>query len=491
MKSKLPRLAYIHAGNRQVRLHRIYGISGLIALMLLTSTAGHSAAVDSRVVLNDAIASVDRKHQLFSASFQIFLLSQPQWSPEKYEEIPPLLSAVKKHLDDHQSILAANALFNNIATLKKNYYDENIFYFIQILLERNDTKTAHALFDFIKNKREKTLTSNITYLLASHSFERNEWQKTVQLLNKSMNNLAGESYHHALLMKGISFQKLKKHRESIEYYGRVAPTSKYYLSAQLNRAIANIRQGWWTDAHTIIQSTLESAEIFKSEEALNRLYLTLAYSLMNQKYYRESRHYFSHIGIDSVFANRALLGMTLTAASQNDFVSALSTVHILKNKQTYELSVDESYLLAPYFYEKLQQTTTAAAGYQEAINYYQKRISEIQKIIDSEINLEEHTLSINVTTTLTIKGNTINLSYRYPDYFFENYLKLKSYAEQFKISKNKDIQSEYEQLHDQYEAIIVKIIRNELETRVEQLDSYMNQSRFGLANLYDIRRVID
>ncbi len=462
-----------------------YTVEIFIIFTLFFSAILSSASVDAEDNISVLIESTDRKHQLFSAHFQTFLFAQPQWVPPKYKEIDPLLLEVEKHVSKNESILAANIILNNITVLNKQYDNKNITYFINVLLNQNDTKTANAIFDVVKNEGDQRLISNTTYVFAIFSFKRNKWKKTLQLLNGIITDLPDENYYHALLMQGISLQKLKKHRESIVYYEKIKPISKHYLAARLNIATANIRQGWWTDAHIIIKDALKSAESLKEEEALNRLYLTLAYSLMNQEFYRDSRNYFRSIGIGSVFANRALLGITLTAANQNDFVGALSTTNILKNKQTYDLPVDESYLLVPYFYEKLQQFTTASAGYLEAINYYQKRIANIQTILDSEINLDNHPINININTTIKINDNLIIFSHEYPDYFFENYLKLESYEKYFKNNINKKINTEYHQLSNEYKNIIIKMIRNILQKRIKHLDSYMNQSRFGLARLYD------
>jgi len=463
----------------------IFTIIVFIMATLLFSAVSHSALTDTPDDINALIESTDRKRQLFSRHFQTFLLTQPQWPSKKYKQIKPLLSAVEKHVSENNNILAANIIFNNIAVLNENYDDRNIFYLIRILLNQNDTKTANALFELINNEGDQTLISNTTYIFATFSFKQNKWKKTLEFLDGVINDLPGENRYHSLLMQGVSLQKLNKHRESIEFYEKIDPTSKYYISARLNMAIANIKQGWWSDGHILIQNALKSAEALKQEEAINRLYLTLGYSLMNQEYYRDSRSFFRNISIDSVFATRALLGITLTAANQNDFVGALSTAHILRDKQTYELPVDESWLLIPYFYEKLQQPTTASAGYLEAINYYQKRIADIQSIINSEISLENYPVSTNINTILEINNNLVNFSGEYPDYFLENYLEFKSYEKYFKRIDNKNIRMEYDQLNNEYKTVIIKMIRNILRKRIKRLDSYMGQSRFGLARLYD------
>jgi len=477
-----------HLKNRTDRKNWQTTRHAVVVLMstLLFSAVSYSAPTDNtqdEIAL--LIASTEQKHQLFSANFQAFLLTQPQWSSEKQRQMEPLLSAVKQHIAKNNSTLAANTIFNNMALLNEHYDDRNIPYFISILLNQNDTKTAKVLFELINHKGDQTLISNITYRFAIFSFRQNKWQKTLQLLDGIMNDLVDEDYQHALLMQGISLQKLKKHRDSIAYYKKIEPTSTYYLSARLNIAIANIRQGWWTDAHITIQNSLKSAEAAKQEETLNRLYLTLGYSLLSQKNYRDSRDYFRNISVESLYANRALLGITLAAANQNDFVGALNSAQILKERQTYELPVDESRLLTPYYYEKLQQPTTASAGYLEAINYYQKRITEMQTLIDSKIELENHPINTGINITLEIDNNPINFSADYPDYFFENYLNLKSSGKYLEDTDNEEIKIEYQQLDNKYKTIIVKIIRNILRKRVEQLNSYMGQSRFGLARLYD------
>lgn len=452
---------------------------------LLFSAVSNSAPANTQDDINALIESTNQKHQLFSAHFQALLLTRPQWPSEKYKQINPLLAAVKKYTDKNDNIHAVHIILANIDTLNKNYDNQHIFYLIQVLLDQNNTKTANALFELINDEGDQALISNIAYIFAQFSFKQKKWEKTLRLLDGAMSDLPGENHHHALLMQGISLQKLGKHREALPHYEKIKPASTYYLSARLNMAIANIKRGWWTDGHILIQDAVKSAEALKQEEALNRLYLTLGYSLLKQQYYRDARNFFRHIGIDSSFANRALLGITLTAANQNDYVGALSTARILKNKQTYDLPVDESYLLMPYFYEQLQQSATASAGYLEAINYYQKRIADIQSVINTEINLKNHPITIDINTTLEISNNPVNFSYAYPDYFLENYLKLQSYKKHIALIGNKNIKMEYEQLINEYKSIIVKMIHRILKKRIEQLDSYMGQSRFGLARLYD------
>ena len=53
-----------------------------------------------------------------------------------------------------------------------------------------------------------------------------------------------------------SFQK--KHRLSIESYDAIAEASPYFVHARLNSALANIRQGWTTEAQVYHYQTHSS-----------------------------------------------------------------------------------------------------------------------------------------------------------------------------------------------------------------------------------------
>ena len=88
---------------------------------------------------------------------------------------------------------------------------------------------------------------------------------------------------------------LKKHRQAIENYNKVPASSEYYVYAQLNSAIANIRQGWWTDAQTTINDVIKNTHIDNSNELTNRLYLTLGYLLLQKEYFRDARNAFMKI----------------------------------------------------------------------------------------------------------------------------------------------------------------------------------------------------
>ncbi|NQY50945.1 MAG: hypothetical protein HRT50_17965, partial [Colwellia sp.] len=225
------------------------------------------------------------------------------------------------------------------------------------------------------------------------------------------------------------------------------------------------------------------------EKTLNRLYITLGYSLLNQAYYRNARKTFQLVGLSSRYSNQALLGIALTAAYQDDFLGALNASRFLKEKQQDDLPIDEAFLLMPFFYEKSQQLATASLGYSQAASYYQDKISTLTQLIDAPINLASHPIElsngISNGVSMTINNKHIDLSANYPSYFFtqrQNVGQLKSW--QTKLN-NPKLSQDLSSIIQAYDVLTVKMAKSIMHNRVAQLSSYLNQSRYGLARLYD------
>lgn len=266
-------------------------------------------------------------------------------------------------------------------------------------------------------------------------------------------------------------------------YSQIAKTSKYYPIARLNIATAYIRQDWWTDAHIEINNILNHKEIKTNKEMVNRLYLVLGYSLLRKEFYRDSREAFRNIEIDSKYFNKALLGISLTATNQEDYIGALNAINILKEKQSFDLSVDESHLLLPYIYEKLEQNLTASASYTDAQSYYQSRINNINTIKNKTDISAEKILRNN--SQLVIENNVIDFSKHFPISFLENTARLNKLSKFKSNIKNKKIISQLNIIKDKHHQLLTKIVSVIFDNRLTYLNSYMNQARFGLARLFD------
>jgi len=398
-------------------------------------------------------------------------------------KISSLYSKVKALNEAHNYPAALIEIHANKALIKKNIDNESIYYFLNLLLSHNDWILASSIYAHIIKEGDKSLISNVKYIFAKYHYFRNEWNKTLTLLSGINSDLGVNEGHYALVMNGIVLQKLKKHREALKFYNQVPIKSKYYNYAQLNKATVNIRQGWWSDAHIIINKLLtsnESKPVYE-EEFINRLYLVLGYSFLQQEYFRESRNSFRNIRKYSQYSNRALLGISLAAANQGDNIGALNILNILQEEKTRSLSTEESYLLLPYIYERLGQYKTASASYTIALRYYQTRIKEVENILIS-IKTNPHNLLPDTENTLIFKGTNIHISSNKELANIKNrreLITLKSIAQD---KKTHDI---IDKLIFDYDLHIAEQATRILQKTLYNLKSYLNQSQYGIARLYD------
>lgn len=395
-------------------------------------------------------------------------------------DIDQLYVVVNKIASQHP-IVAIQLLHLNRNTIEDNLDHKAIFTFIALLLKNNDWHLGNTLLKRIKDEGEKSLFATVHFTFAKYHAARHEWPQVNELLEGMITELAPEDAAYAYLLNGSALQHLKKHRQAIDNYNRIPASSRYYVYAQLNRAIANIRQDWWSDAQTTINVVIKNAKIDNSDELTNRLYLTLGYMLLQKEYFRDARDAFGHIGLDSRYTNRALLGIGLTAVSQGDFVGGLNALTILKDKNTFDLSVDESYLLIPYVYEKLQQELTVTASYSEAMNYFQKRMDKLDAISQQHTDFTP-TIFDEKTASIHIQNNSLDYGKTYPESFITNYQHLNNLLEN---TQNNNTRSKIEKLMAKYDATFQIIISELLQQRKKYLQSYLNQSRYGLARMYD------
>lgn len=385
----------------------------------------------------------------------------------------------------NKNIIGICLIQNHISLLEKNIDNKEIFPIFKFLLDNDNLLFANKLYLKAKKEGDRSLISNISFIYANYYLQRKDWKKVILHTQGIYSDLTFEQANQARLFNGIALQKIKKHRKAIKIYSKIEKQSKYYPAAKLNIATANIRQDWWTDAHININEVISNPKLKTHNEMINRLNLVLGYSLLRKELYRDSREAFRNIEIDSIYFNKALLGIALTAISQEDYIGALNAIKILNKKTTYDLSVDESHILLPYIYEKLNQNMTASASYTDAQKYYQQRIKKISSIKEKE------SLNLALRNSLTIKGdftidnNIINLSKYIPISFIKENNHLFNFSKYIANIDNALLKTSYEALKEKHNLMLAKAAKAAIDERVSYLKSYMNQSRFGLARLFD------
>ncbi|KGJ94823.1 tetratricopeptide repeat protein [Colwellia psychrerythraea] len=469
-------------------VHFIY--VSLFSFGLFVST--YCAAAEVKNYQNQ-LAVIDKAHQEFTNDFYNKIIKTAKLKAARFNSLEALSQAIINEINLKKPIKATALIIRNQFLLTRNYYDPKVILLIKQLLDNNVLINAQDLISKINDQGDDGVNAQLSYLLADFYFQRKNWPKVLTYLKDNMSELPIEQYHHAQLMTGISLQKQGEHHRSIKAYEKVVASSEYYAAAQFNMALANIRQGWWTDGHQIISQLLTSQETENKEKALNRLYITLGYSLLNQAYYRNARKTFQLVGLNSRYSNQALLGIALTAAHQDDYIGALNATRFLKDKKQDDLPIDEAYLLMPFFYEKSQQLATASLGYSQASGYYQDKINSMNRLINSPLILKKATMAMSENSVMSIANansdannkTRVDFLANYPKYFFSQRQNMLAFKDSLTRLNKPQISKKITALNDEYENITIMMAKSIMQNRVSQLSSYLNQSRYGLARLYD------
>jgi hypothetical protein len=452
-----------------------------VLLVTLLSLLPYSLSFADTAAINKQIAQLDENFRQLSSAYYQSTGNTHVNKAHIINDIDQLYNEVRRLADDRHAIKAIQLIFNNANTIRDNADNEAIFSFTTLLLDANEWNMARTLLDEVSYTGDEYLIATMKFIFAKYFAARNDWQNVIEFLDGAFLDLSGEDAAYAHLLNGVALQNLRKHRLSIEHLNKVPPSSKYYSHARLNIAIANIKQGWWTDAHDTINSAIEHRQMDNSDELINRLYLVLGYSMLQQEYYRDARNTFRQIGLNSRYTNRALLGIALAATSLKDYPGGLNALSILNDKQPPDLSVDESTLLIPFIYEKLQQQLKASDGYTEALSYFRKRIDKLSRIPDQPVDFFSTRFS-DGTSSLIVQDTELDYYKHYPVSFINNYRALIVFRDK---SNNIAFRLKVDALISRYDDVFQQIIKNLIDERVKHLQSYLSQSRYGIARLYD------
>ncbi|VAW68063.1 hypothetical protein MNBD_GAMMA09-2395 [hydrothermal vent metagenome] len=451
----------------------------VLSIYLLSSSTTFADTEDEKLLKQ--IKQLETEFKTLSTEFYIQADKGNNNNLKNIDDIDQLFEETSRLTAQGKSVEAIQLLYINKNTIRDNLDHQAIFTFIALLLHNNEWNLALKLRNAIKEESDISLSATTQFIFAKYHAPRNEWAQVSKALEGTYTELSPENTVYAYLLKGSALQHLKKHRQAIKAYSKIPPDSHYYIYAQLNTAIANIRQGWWTDARTTINNLLKHTNQGNQDELTNRLYLVLGYALLQREYYRDARDTFRHIALNSRYTNRALLGIGLSATNQGDYVGGLNALSILKEKDMSDLSVEESYLLIPYVYEKLQQELTVISSYSEGMKYYQQRIKTFNKIANQHINYTEISYRKD-TNDIIIQNNILDYGKHFPRSFLSNYQKLIDFSTK---NNNKVLRKKVKNLMKKHDNLLQGIIGELMQERIAYLKSYLNQSRYGLARMYD------
>lgn len=397
---------------------------------------------------------------------------------EKSADLEQIIKLSAAAITANNSAAAMATIVRNMPAIAQQINSPQVQQIAALALSLHGMEVAQALLTQAKDQGDNFSEARISFEIAKYHADEAHWVEVVKLLKNAtiIESLAKEDAAEANLLMGTALQQQKKHREAMTYYEKIKPDSAHYRLAQLNFATANIRQDWWTDAHLAIKSAL-TINGTKKDELDYRLYTVLGFSQIQYGFYRDARESFRNVAIKSGYTNRALLGLGMAALHQEDFIGALSAFNHLREKQEDEISVAESYLLGAFALRQLGQHEAALASYQEAVTYYQQ-LEKKQAAAYS--NLASRPINLQLNESIFIRPESRhNKQLRR---LFEKIGIINGLlAQPLSNSRANTLTTIKMNLEKNYQTLAQQLLAKEQES----IQSYLSQSRFGLATLYD------
>lgn len=394
------------------------------------------------------------------------------------EDIEQIIKMSEAAIQSKDSIAAISTILSSMPAIVRQIHLPQIQKISALALSLHNIAIAETLLKTAKNQGDTFSEARITFELAKYYADQGQWSNVITMLKDSgvIENLTKDDAAEANLLIGTALQQQKKHREAMVYYEKIKPESIHYRLAQLNLAAANIRQDWWTDAHLAIQRALKASDADR-DELYYRLYTVLGFSQLQFGFYRDARESFRNISLNSNYINRALLGLGMAALHQEDFIGALNAFNLLREKNENDISVAESYLLVAFTLRQLGQSDAALTAYQEAIDYYSTLLPKQKDTISSIThNPTEDLLISNVFLRPETRNN------KQLNQIVEK-ITIISNLQKYSISSNRtnELVAAKKILEKEYTSLTQELLNIEQES----IASYLSQSKFGLATIYD------
>ena len=393
-------------------------------------------------------------------------------------ELKALLRQVERAEHENNAELTVGFIAANLHLLQKDFDAEAAQRITHLLLKHHALGLANDVLEIARQQSDDYALARQDFEFAKYLASHKDWQAALLHLNAIdiANTLPRNNADQAFILLGAALQDQKKHRQAISYYERIKPESPEYRVAQLDLAVAYIRQDWWTDAHIAINRALKKDDN-KDDELTNRLYTVLGFSQLQHGFYRDSRESFRDVHLKSVYSNRALLGLGLAALHQQDFIGALNAFNHLKQRESNDISVSESYLLSAFALMQLKQSKTASASYTEAITFYEQKSAYYQAMIST---LSDKTKILSAKQRQNIKRET-NGSVRI--------VRLSRQQEQLEQLAVLPLSTASKTAIDNLNFLLAQEYRAQVQQLLTHkqaaIDSYLSQARFGLARLFD------
>jgi len=311
------------------------------------------------------------------------------------------------------------------------------------------------------------VNSKLYYRVAESMYRHGDYDHAIEYLKKIDDTLDDESVYKALLIYGLIYFEKNNYKKSKYFLKRIEKSSGVYKYAQYNLALINMKSSWWAEAEENLVNAINSIDVLTvsktDEELLDKMYLTLGYSKINRKNFRDAKSSFEKISINSALQSRGLLGVAMSEIGMGNLSKAAPILkHIIKNSSNDEYL--DALVTLPQVYHHANNIKLTVDYYQSAL----ERLREYQRDVDKESNKYDY----HKINSLWDRNN-IN----------KRITVIEQLKNQFVLTmKQRD---HIDNIEKQLKSEISKYLKSINQQTSKKIDEYIKQVKYSMAVIYD------
>ncbi|GEM_PF-418214 len=396
--------------------------------------------------------------------------------------------------------------------------------------EAQDLYTSPPLIATPQQQAENLLALGQAY------YRRQHYARAVDVLDRiGTHQLPREQEYLRLLLTGVSLYQLDNYAGSSSALWSIHPTSKLYPFARINIGMGSIKIGSWPGGISGLASIQKriGIDVEADPQFADRLNTVFGYILLYEEYagshtaygkvsmhgftsakkkgYRDALEMLRAVSNEGLYADKALLGRAWIAIDTNELERAREILEGLAAKRSHHLVLQEARLALPYVLEREGDVARAITSYRAAVTFFENERNRLDALLrqldngelDSRfLGMRTESPTDNPLTAYLSEMLLAPLSYRMLG-DFEDINRLRLQLETWKqelpglppvagprISREsvtaelRRQQSVLEDIYIRFVTALRKQAHEQLAERRRRINHYLNQARYGFAELY-------
>ncbi len=245
-----------------------------------------------------------------------------------------------------------------------------------------DDEAEKIFKEYLSKINHRKLRNQAMFLIAKLQFRHGLYEKAEKTLKKVQAQLTPEQQEERLILHGQLLSLRDKHRWSVARLRKISNNSEWAIYGRYNLAITLIKLKDALAGQVLLEAIGQIKATTEDMRALrDRANLALGFWFLENKQSEDALQVLKRIRLNSPATSMGLLGVGWAYKQQGEYMAAISTWQHLLKKSVSDAAVHEARLTTAYAYLGLESNQMALNSFEEAIQHYNKEITQLDTSI--------------------------------------------------------------------------------------------------------------